>query len=165
MQILHELRICTCVLIFSGKMCDIYKWRKFWVYTNLMLIIQNGSRFVLIKIRAECPCVRLFVMHLVAKGTRDETSELVRTCQIQENEEISSRMGDYYWRICFMNTLLSNVLTDLSWTAVVHVLFKILNSLRELYRLNLFVGWSINKIAFKVIRYSYWSVVQNVLQY
>ena len=41
MQILYELRIC--VLIFSGKMCDIYNYRKFWVYTNLMLIIQNWS--------------------------------------------------------------------------------------------------------------------------
>ena len=62
----------------------------------------------------ECPCVHLFVMHLVAKGTRDKTSELVRTCQVQEKEERSSRMGDYYWRICFMNTLLKNVLIDLS---------------------------------------------------
>ena len=54
------------------------------------------------------------VMHLVAKGTRNEISELVRTCQIQENEERSSRMSDYYGRMCFMNTLLSNVLIDLS---------------------------------------------------
>ena len=40
-------------------------------------------------------------------------------------------MSDYYWLICFMNTLLSNVLTDLSRPVVVHVLFEILNSLRR----------------------------------
>ena len=62
----------------------------------------------------ECPCVSLFVMHLVAKETKDGTNELVRTCRIQENEERSSRISEYYWLICFMNTLLSNFLTDLS---------------------------------------------------
>ena len=48
-------------------------------------------------------------IRFVAKETRDETSELVRACQIQENEERSSRMGEYYWITCFMNTLLSYV--------------------------------------------------------
>ena len=68
----------------------------------------------LLRLGTECPCVHLFVMHLVAKVTRDETSELVRTCQIQENEERSSRMGDFYWLVCFLDTLLKNVLIDLS---------------------------------------------------
>ena len=39
MQIRYQLRIC--VLILSGKMCDIHNYRKFGVYTNLMLIIKN----------------------------------------------------------------------------------------------------------------------------
>ena len=51
----------------------------------------------LLRLGTECPSVRLFVMHLVAKGTSDEANELVRTCQIQENEERSSRMSEYYW--------------------------------------------------------------------
>ena len=41
----------------------------------------------------ECPCVHLFVMRLVAKDTRDKTSELVRACQIQENEEREFKDG------------------------------------------------------------------------
>ena len=68
----------------------------------------------LLRLGTECPCVHLFVMHLLAKGTSDETNELVRTYQIQENEERSSRMSEYYWLICFMNTLLSYLLIDLS---------------------------------------------------
>ena len=65
---------------------------------NLMLIILNGSvkeelsflelaRFVvIIRLRMECPCGCLFVMHFVAKETTDETSELVPVCQREKKE-------------------------------------------------------------------------------
>ena len=65
---------------------------------SLMLIILNGSvkkelsflelaRFVvIIRLRMECPCVCLFVMHFAGKETADETSELVPVCQRAKEE-------------------------------------------------------------------------------
>ena len=87
-----------------------------WIVKRRAIIFRINQDLSLLRLEMECPCVHLFVTHLVAKETRDETNELVRACQIQENEERSSRMSEYYWLICFMNTLLWYVLTGLNLT-------------------------------------------------
>jgi len=55
------------------------------VFVRTPVFVDYGSK---------CPCVHLFVMHLVVSETRDETSELVRARQIQKNRGRSSRMDD-----------------------------------------------------------------------